>query len=246
MKAYLRSRPGYPKEVIDTLREECGLTSRSVIADVGSGTGLLTRLFLVNGNLVYAVEPNAEMRAAAEELLGDQPGFRSVDGKAEATTLTDDRVDFVTAGQSFHWFDRNLARSEFERVLKPGGWVALVWNDRDLQSSAFMQSYEDLLRRFGTDYHEVDHTIDAEVLLQEFYSPGPMKSNSFPNRQIFDYPGLEGRLLSTSYAPDPSHSNFGPMMKCLKHIFEDHAEDGLVVFKYTTRLYYGQLNERRH
>src|SRR5689334_15561560 len=120
---YSKYRPTYPSAVLDLLAAECGLTSNALIADIGSGTGLLAELFLTNGNRVVGVEPNREMRAAGERLLANAPGFTSVDGTAEATTLAAGSVDFVTAGQAFHWFDRALARVEFARILKPEGWV---------------------------------------------------------------------------------------------------------------------------
>ena len=127
---YARYRPGYPPAVLTCLRDECGLSPGSTVADVGSGTGILTELFLANGNHVYAVEPNEAMRQAAELSLAHYPGFTSVDGRAEATTLADDSVDFVTAGQAFHWFDAAASRVEFNRILRPGGYTALVWNAR--------------------------------------------------------------------------------------------------------------------
>src|ERR1019366_5901844 len=126
---YIKYRPGYPQAIVDLLSARCGLTSASVIADVGSGTGILTELMLRNGNKVFAVEPNRDMREAAERLLSQHPNFISVEGTAEVTRLNDASVDLIVAGQSFHWFDRVKTRQEFLRVLKPGGWVALIWND---------------------------------------------------------------------------------------------------------------------
>src|SRR5215469_16795520 len=127
---YARYRPSYPPELLDLLRMECGLQHEQNIADIGSGTGLLTKLFLENGNRVFGVEPNGEMRSAGEEVLRGYPNFTSIDGSAEATTLADSSVDFISAGQAFHWFDVELARGEFRRILKPGGWVVIVWQDR--------------------------------------------------------------------------------------------------------------------
>src|SRR5213595_654680 len=119
---YIKYRPGYPDAVIDLLTEECRLTQQSIIADIGSGTGILSELFLKNGNSVFAIEPNAAMRRTAEDLLRKHPKFTSIDAAAEATTLDIASVDFVTAAQAFHWFDRKNARKEFARILKPEGW----------------------------------------------------------------------------------------------------------------------------
>src|SRR5215469_5965610 len=119
---YTKYRPSYPKEeMLVLLSGECGLTSASVIADVGSGTGIMTRIFLENGNQVFAVEPNPEMRHAAEQVLAAYPRFVSVPATAEATTLPAETADFVVAAQAFHWFDRERVRREFVRILKPGG-----------------------------------------------------------------------------------------------------------------------------
>src|SRR5512146_1480557 len=155
--AYIKYRPGYPAGVVETLRDECGLAPASIVADVGSGTGLLARILLGYGCRVYGIEPNAEMRAAGERLLEGYPLFTSLGGSAEETGLPDASVDFVTAGQAFHWFDPLRAREEFQRILKPRGWVALVWNERRLDSSPFLEAYEGLLQTYGIDYNQVNH-----------------------------------------------------------------------------------------
>src|SRR6266436_1072421 len=152
---YVKYRPGYPREVIALLTAKCALSPDSIVGDVGSGTGIVYELFLRHGNMVYGIEPNKEMRAAAEQLLGDYEKFRSIDGKAEATTLAADSVDFVTAGQAFHWFDQQQTRREFSGILKPEGWAVLIWNERRLDSTPFLCAYEDLLLEFGTDYEQV-------------------------------------------------------------------------------------------
>src|SRR5882724_9726235 len=135
---YVRYRPGYPSEVLELLKAECGLKPNTVIADIASGTGILTRMLLENGNPVFGVEPNPEMRKAGEQLLTGYPGFTSVAGGAEATTLDDHSVDIITAAQAAHWFDRERARSEFVRILVPGGWTVLLWNERDTDSTPFL------------------------------------------------------------------------------------------------------------
>ena len=145
---YIRYRPGYPSTCLDLLREECGLQPAHVVADIGSGTGLLSKLFLDNGNRVFGVEPNAEMRSAGEEYLQEYANFSSVNGSAEETTLPSQSIDFITAGQAFHWFEPAKAKREFQRILKPGGWVVVVWNERRIFESRFGKEYEKLLGRF--------------------------------------------------------------------------------------------------
>jgi ubiquinone/menaquinone biosynthesis C-methylase UbiE len=239
---YVKYRPGYPIEVITTLREECQLTSASVIADIGSGTGILTELFLTNGNPVYAIEPNAEMRAAGERLLAEYPRLHSLAGRAEATTLADQSVDFIVAGQAFHWFDHERTRHEFTRILKPGGWVLLVWNERETQATPFLAAYEELLQRFSVDYAQVDHRQVDPVALGAFYGPKGFKTRSFNHQQVFDFAGIRGRLLSSSYAPEPGHLNYEPMLAELEKIFQAHQVDSQIAFVYDTKMYFGLLS----
>ncbi len=237
---YVRYRPGYPPEAVAVLKSECGLTAKHVIADVASGTGIWTRSLLENGNAVFAVEPNADMRQAGERLLSEFSELRSVEGSAEATTLPDDSVDFVTSAQAAHWFDRQRARREFVRILKPSGGLVLLWNEREVDTTPFLRDYEELLLTFGTDYEDVRHELTTDAV-NEFFDPAPYQERVFAMRQEFDYKGLEGRLLSSSYAPAAGHPKHPPMLHELRQIFDRHAENGRVSFDYKTRVYFGKL-----
>ena len=238
---YIKYRPGYPTSVLETLATECGLTDESVIADIGSGTGILSELFLKKGFRVFGVEPNREMREAGERLLSKYPNFTSIEGTAEATTLAHRSVDLITAGQAFHWFDRTRAKQEFARILKPAGWVALIWNERLTDTSPFLRAYENLLRKFGTDYAAVDHrNVDAESI-RSFFAPQPFTLRKFEVRQVFDFDGVKGRLLSSSYTPEPGQPNYQPMLDALRAIFDQHQTEGNVSFDYLTLLYFGRL-----
>ena len=237
---YVKYRPGYPTEVITLLQTECGLIPSSIIADIGSGTGKLSELFLENGNRVIAVEPNEAMRVAGERLLKDRSNFVSVDGKSEDTTLDAASVDFITAGQAFHWFEPKATRLEFARILKPGGWVALIWNDRKLDATPFLEDYEKLMLNFGTDYQEVRNDKDISGIAR-FFEPATYLFKSFPNRQLFDLEGLKGRVLSSSYTPQPTSPKFEPMMKEIELIFSRNERGGFVSFDYDTKVFYGHL-----
>lgn len=239
---YIRYRPTYPKAILTTLAQDCQLTSSLQIADIGSGTGILTKLFLQQGNPVFAVEPNRDMRLAAERLLQPYLNFQSIEGQAETTTLVENSVDFVIAGQAFHWFNRHNARAEFRRILKPGGWVVLIWNDRETKTTPFLVAYEQLLHQYATDYAQVNHKHIDEAILSEFYGDGGFITQTFPNQQNFTFEGLKGRLLSSSYVPEAGHLNYEPMLAELLKIFQAHQVKGKVAFEYTTRLYYGQWN----
>lgn len=239
---YARYRPGYPRETLALLHSWCGLQPEHVIADIGSGTGLLSKLFLENGNQVIAVEPNAEMRAAGEEFLRSFKRFSSVDGSAEATNLPSESVDFVTAAQAFHWFEPVAARREFQRILKMHGRVIILWNERLLDETAFLRDYEALLRHFGTDYSRVNESYPRIEQMLAFFGANEFTSHALSNVQEFDFEGLSGRLRSSSYSPAPGHSQFAAMMERLQKIFADHQKNGVVRMEYRTRIYTGMLD----
>lgn len=237
---YVRYRPDYPRPFLELLMKECGLGMGRVVADVGSGTGMLTRLLLESGAQVIGVEPNAAMRAAAEQALGREPRFRSVDGSAEATRLPDASVDLITAAQAFHWFDTVRARSEFSRILMARGWVALAWNQR--KDSSFNRDYVAMLEQYAPDYSEVRaRDRDAEAKMCAFFAPASPRVARFDNEQDLDRPGLRGRLLSSSYAPRGGHPLHAPMLARLDEIFAAHAHEGRVTIAYDTAVWYGQL-----
>jgi len=238
---YVRYRPGYPPGVIQLLKTECGLSAESVVADVASGTGIFTRMLLENRCRVFGVEPNVEMRHAAEEFMAGHARFKSLNGTAESTTLPDHSVDIITAAQAAHWFDPSKARQEFVRILKPGGWTVLMWNDRRINASRFSREYEDLLLRYGTDYHEV-RRLGGDLTVKAFFAPSDFQTRVFDNRQDLDYVGLEGRLLSSSYAPRASDPKHEPMLQELRRIFDSNQVNGRIIFEYDTRVYYGQMN----
>jgi SAM-dependent methyltransferase len=240
---YSRYRPSYPLAILELLAEHCGLVANSVVADLGSGTGILARLFLEYGNPVFGVEPNREMREAGERLLARHSRFTSVEGSAEVTTLATACVDYVTAGQAFHWFDVGKARAEAARILRPGGWVVLVWNERRTSSTPFLEAYERLLRTFGTDYERVSREQVDPERIRAFFAPAPFEAHTFENFQHFDLEGLRGRLLSSSYTPEPEHPNHAPMLVALEALFRDHESRREVTFEYDTRVYIGQLGE---
>ena len=242
---YVRYRPHYPVALVELLRVQCRLSPQHVIADIGCGTGILAELFLKNGNMVFGVEPNQEMRSAGEEYLTAYPRFASVDGSAEATTLADSSVDFVTAGQAFHWFDPVATHREFSRILRKEGWIAIVWNDRNTVSSGFAKEYEQLLMHYGTDYHRVKESYPRAEDIQSFFRHDDFLTRKIPNQQIFDLDGLKGRVRSSSYAPQPDHETFAPMMDDLEKLFAAHQHNGRVAMEYSTVAYLGQVNPGR-
>jgi SAM-dependent methyltransferase len=239
---YVKYRPSYPQAVLATLRDECKLTSESVIADIGSGTGLLTKLFLENGNPVHAVEPNPEMRAEAERFLRKYSSFRSVAAIAEASTLADRSVDFVVAGQSFHWFERSQARKEFVRILRPEGWAMLVWNHIEPQSAPFLQTYERLQMQYATDQSPENLAQRDAAAAADLFGASGFRSETFGHSSRLDYAAVRGRLLSASFMPEPGHPDHEKMLAELAEIFRSHQVDGTVEFRYVTTMYYGRVH----
>jgi SAM-dependent methyltransferase len=237
---YVKYRPSYPAGVIDVLKSDCGFKEDSIIADIGSGTGVLSKLFLSNGNTVFGVEPNAAMRTAGERLLKPFGKFISIDATAEATTLESDSAAFITAGQAFHWFDREKAKLEFARILKPEGYIVLIWNERRLDSTPFLRAYEDLLLGYGTDYEKVRHENVTDEIA-EFFAPETFRLKSLENSQAFNFEALRGRVCSSSYMPEPGSANFEPMLAQLQEIFDANNREGTVILEYDTRVYYGHL-----
>lgn len=238
---YVRYRPGYTTAVRDLLRAECGLRSGHVIADIGSGTGFLSELFLKNGNRVFGVEPNEAMRQAGEEYLAEYDNFTSVNGCAEATTLENACANFVTSGQAFHWFDQSAARREFARILKPDGWVVVVWNERLTDTTPFVREYETLIQKFNTDYTKVNENYPREEQMKSFFGANEYRAYEVPNFQEFEFDGVAGRVRSSSYMPAPGHANFEPMMAELRKTFDAHNDAGRVRLEYSTRIYFGHL-----
>jgi SAM-dependent methyltransferase len=242
---YIRARPGYPSTLIKFCQDNLRLQSSHQIADIGSGTGILTKLFLQNGNPVFAVEPNPEMRSAAEQSLSEFPGFTSIDGTAENTGLETAGVDFIVAGQAFHWFDRVACRKEFARILRPGGWVVLVWNDRKVETDSFSEAYERINQKYAIDLGRVKRqnitATDAKVLT-DFFAPGSYSTATFENRQLLDFEGVKARALSSSYLPLPGQPRCAEMLDELQREFEKSQRDKHVMQLYETKMYYGRLS----
>ncbi|WP_199621147.1 class I SAM-dependent methyltransferase [Paenibacillus alkalitolerans] len=238
---YVKYRPSYPKEAIDYLYDSVGLRAGSEIADIGAGTGIFSRLLLEQGSGVTAVEPNQAMREAAEKALSGESKFRAIPGSAEATGLPDHSVDFIVCAQAFHWFDRDAAKTEFGRILKPGGKTVLIWNSRLTHGTPFLEQYESLLHTFGTDYASVNHKNISSEILASFFKEGSLREARFPYKQLFDFEGLLGRLRSSSYSPVPGHPTYEPMLEELRKLFERNERNGTVSFDYETEVYWGLL-----
>lgn len=234
---YIKYRPDYPREIVPYLTEHCGLTSGSIVADVGCGPGVSSRMFLENGNHVIGIEPNDAMRNAAKQQLAEYPNFTAVNGSSDNTSLPDNSVDLVVAAQAFHWFEPEPTRKEFRRILKPGRHIVLMWNERQLDSTPFLKEYESFLLKHATDYTKVRHENVDDDKLSQFFAK-PYFTATFSNIQIFDLDGLLGRIESSSYMPNDSGA---AMMEDLQILFAKHEENGKIKIFYDTNVYHSSI-----
>jgi SAM-dependent methyltransferase len=236
---YVRYRPSYPREVAEMLRTECGLTSDSVVADIGSGTGKLTELLLPHAKRVVAIEPNLEMREAGERLLQPHSNFVSVAGTAEVTTLPEHSVDLIVAGQAFHWFDRERTRAEFGRILKPGGWIALIWNGLQTRSTPFLWHTR---RCCASSRPNMNTSTTAMLICRSSASFLEVNHNSdhflHSKLRLLRSPRTAAFLILRAREGEPGCA---AMLTQLLTIFDAHQQDGQVVFLYDTLVYFGQL-----
>ncbi|MFX1531287.1 MAG: class I SAM-dependent methyltransferase [Promethearchaeota archaeon] len=233
---YIKYRPSYPPKIIEFLTEKKILSKQSIIADIGSGTGILSELFLKNGNKVFGVEPNSEMRKAAEKMLKDYSNFVSIHSSAENTSLLNNSIDLIIVGQAFHWFNVEKTRKEFKNILKSDGYVVLIWNNRRKTGKGFSTQYENLVSKYGTDYKQVRKN---EKNIDEFFQ---YEKEIFYNYQDLHFEDLKGRLLSASYIPLEGSPMYNKMINNLKTIFEENQDNGKVRIEYDTEIYYGKLN----
>ncbi len=241
VEVYSKYRPGYPEQILSILSEEIGFDIRKIVADVGSGTGLLSRLFLQNGNKVFGVEPNAEMRAFAEANLSEFNNFVSVKATAEETTLRKSCVDLVCVGQALHWFELKPARKEFTRISKQNGHLCVVYNDKNRKDS-FMQGYEAVIVKHEEDRASVPKIDDG--YLSRFFRHGDFRKFVVPNEQSLDREGLLGRITSASYMPTAREKvRYRRMVEDVSTLFDSYAKRGRVRLLYDTRLFLGQIHD---
>jgi ubiquinone/menaquinone biosynthesis C-methylase UbiE len=237
VEQYARYRPRYPHALFHLLLRKVPLPA--IVADIGSGTGILTDQLLQAGYEVIAVEPNGPMRNAAEQQLATRPAFRSVDGTAEETKLSANAVDLITCAQSFHWFDREKCRTEFDRILRPNGLIALIWNDR-AQNDPFMDRYDDVLTKLVPEYPNCSHRRVSKPDIEAFFSADSFELFHFANQQSLTREEFLGRLVSSSYVPLSGEPGHEQLIEACNTLFYEFAADGLVQFLYETQVYVGR------
>lgn len=234
---YVKYRPDYPAELFSFVISEAGLKPGDSLADIGAGTGISTAPFLKQGLKVYAVEPNREMLSALLAIHGDSPSLFTVNGTAENTGLAEHSCSAIFCAQAFHWFDHQQALAEFNRILRPGGMVFLVWNDRNTDDTLFSIEYEAFLKTHATDYLQVDHKAYDSARLRELI-PYTISERTFENEQLLDLDGLVGRVASSSYMPSRADERYEAMVTELNSLFYRHNLGSKVRITYTTRVFY--------
>jgi len=240
VEAYHAGRPRYPQGIVDTLCAKAGLTPNHIIADIGCGTGISSEPFLKHGNRVYGVEPNYDMLEGAKLFLADHPNFTAIAGSAEQTGLSGGTIDWVVAGQAFHWFDRDRAKPEFRRILASGGKLALFWNVR-INEGAFQEAFETLVNRYATDYRGSGGGVARDSGNLKAFFGGTVHHEVFSNDQKLDLAGLQSRMFSCSYIPPADKPEGGEISAELADLFNRYQSGGLVTIQYETKLYWGKI-----
>jgi SAM-dependent methyltransferase len=236
---YAKYRPDYPAAMLQHLVKSIPAPAR--VADIGAGTGILTAQLLEAGFEVFAIEPNRPMAKAAERELGLRPRFHGVPGTAEATTLESSSVDLITCAQSFHWFDREKTRSEFNRILRAGAPVAIIWNERLSEASDFQDEYEAILQRLAPEYPKVVHRQVTLAQIQAFFGSGQVQLFTFPHFQLLDKEAFLGRVLSSSFVPNVGQPGHIEVICAIAALFDRFQMNGRVKMEYETRLYWGRF-----
>ena len=241
VEAYLAGRPRYPAVIVAHLAARGALPANGIVADIGIGTGLSAEPFLAAGYPVIGIEPNAPMRAAGSEYLGRFPAFEMRDGSADATGLADACVDLVLAAQAFHWFDAARFRVESLRILRAGGWAALVWNDRDLGGTPFLAGYEALLVEYGQDYLAIRYRHQGTDAIPVYFGGVAPAAAEFRHQRRMDWTAVAALANSASYLPGAGQPGHAELMAELLRLFDAHAENGSIEMRYTCRVHAARL-----
>lgn len=236
---YIQYRPSYPVKMIEYLCNELNLNNTSYVADIGSGTGILTKLLVDKCKMIFGVEPNTNMREASVRHLSKYDNFIPVNGTSENTTLNDNSIDFITVAQAFHWFNIEATMLEFQRIIKKNGLMILIWNNR-INNTDFLKVYEQLLRQYATDYNEVNHKNISEDTIKRLYKKNYNKL-TFENYQEFDFSGVIGRLSSCSYSPKKNTKEYQIIYDELENAFNRYSVDNKIKFNYETEMYIGEI-----
>lgn len=237
---YAQSRPDYAAEFIDCLFDKYGFSASSVIADIGSGTGKFAKQLLDKECKVICVEPNTDMRFAAEKDLCKYPNFKSVEGSAENTILPDNSVDYITAAQAFHWFNTKKFKAECSRIIKPKGQAFLVWNTRNNDALINQELYR-VYSEYCPDFKGFSGgTKPHDNRIKEFFD-NKYEYITFDNPLYYDREKFINRSLSGSYSLKKGDYNFSLYIEEISKIFDKFEVDGIVKIENNTVAYVGTV-----
>ena len=233
---YAKYRPGYPEQILFTLEKHFGINNEKIIADIGSGTGQLSKLFVNKYYQTYGIEPNAAMRMVSINEFATYLNFKAIKGTAEQTFLYSESIDLIVAGQSFHWFDNEMSKIEFNRILKHKGIIALIWNERKNETE-FMQRYERLLQKHCSNYKINNHKEYDYRKIKELFSEKKVDLFIFENQQKMDFTAFIGRLKSCSYCPSENDKHYAFLMRGMNKLYENYKCEENITIEYNTLMF---------
>lgn len=235
-------RPAYPEDSISKILELCNVipSDNVKIADIGSGTGKFTKLLLDKEFMVYAIEPNEQMRTIAENKFINYKNFNSINKTAESTGLEDNSISIITVAQAFHYFDLDKVKKEFKRILKSDGKVVLLWNFR-LRESNFIKEYENIIYNLHSSKVKPTHAQDnmTDKVFKDFFENYEIINIS--NSQEFDFESLWGRTLSNNHMPNENEPEYLQLYDDIKKLFNKYQKKGKVLFQYRTQIVVGDF-----
>jgi SAM-dependent methyltransferase len=230
---YAIGRPSYPLEILQILTD-LGIGERSTIADIGAGTGLLTKIVGELGSNVLGIEPDEEMMNEGRNYCTDNQNIKFIHASAEDTGLEDTSVDLITIAQAFHWFDKHKCKEEFKRILKEDGYVMIVFNEMQ-RDSRLAQEYTDVLHQFKAKHNAGISDFDPDEEKRRFFGQGYSKI-------LFDYghtlteEAFIGGALSLSYTPSKKDTRYEEFVAALRKLFSYFQKDGAITFQYKTEV----------
>lgn len=236
---YYHYRPDYPHGIIEKLMEDINFSPGFVVADIGAGTGKLTKLFVDNGNKVFAVEPNKEMLTIADDLFKHRNNYHSVNTCAEDTNLRSESIDLISVGQALHWFDFNKAKREFLRILKKPGFALVTGNRPVFVDKKLAEEINTLTGKFC---YKTYKRIDFEVIdYDEIFKPFKTKAVIITRKIQKPVSDIIKGTLSCSFSPDEGHKDFTEFVDALRSILMKYAFNNMVRVNIETKMTYGRM-----
>ena len=239
---YEKYRPSYPQKYVEDIIEKCHLNFESLVADIGAGTGILTRQLLHNNLKVVGVEPNPDMRKVLKKLETNK-NFRAIEGTAEHTNIENNNIDLVVVAQAFHWFDKEKFKEECKRILKPNGSVWILWNQLD-ENEEIVKEQKRIDDQYTNRFQEVNGILSAtkkEEKIQGFFKDNRYETKVVDNPLENNKERFIGSNLSKSYSLKKEDTNYNNYIKAFGEVFDKYSENGMVIIPNKTYGYLGKV-----